>query len=107
MKKYKEPNKMTNKTQREVILECLRYCRHRFLNHPFSGIHKTGLNCNQLDKVIDDVKNYRAEFGTMSFTTCSHDKGYYYMTFWGKEMFYCPTCLKKFKGRFMRVLLTK
>ena len=94
-----------HKTQREIILECLRYCRHRLLNHPLAGIHKTGLKCNQLDKVIDDVNNYRAEFGVMTFSACQHKKGYYYMTFWKKEMFFCPDENKHFLGKFMRILL--
>lgn len=28
------------KTEKEIGLECLRYCRHRWEKHPNSGIHK-------------------------------------------------------------------
>ena len=91
------------RTQREVLLICLKYARHKLTKHDFAGIYYTGIKCKEIDKVIEDIENFRAEFGTIQFTTCQH-KGHFYHTWFG-ERYYCENCQQIFKGDLMRELL--
>ena len=38
----------------DVIIKCLTYCRHRFANHPNSGLHKGKVRVNAVVKILED-----------------------------------------------------
>jgi len=40
----------------EIILNCLRYCRHRFQKHPESGIHKADVKLKDIKRLIKELE---------------------------------------------------
>lgn len=40
----------------EIILNCLRYCRHRMIHHPESGIHKVDVKLKEVRRLIKELE---------------------------------------------------
>jgi len=40
----------------EIILNCLRYCRHRLQKHPESGIHKADVKLKDIKRLIKELE---------------------------------------------------
>ena len=40
----------------EIILNCLRYCRHRFQKHPESGINKADVKLKDIKRLIKELE---------------------------------------------------
>lgn len=49
------------KNQRQILIDCLKYCRHRSKEHPFAGIHKTGVKLQDIEKTIDEILKKSSE----------------------------------------------
>lgn len=87
--------------QRDILLACLRYCSN-FYGDEVQDAHLKGIKLEDLQKTLAEIEVFEAHFGTMSFTTCKHPNGYYYMTFWKKEKHYCPDCKLHSEGWLIR-----
>ena len=53
----KELKKQEPHSDKDIILACLRYCRHRLIKHPKSGIHFALSNADQkqVDNIIENL----------------------------------------------------
>lgn len=53
--KYFEERIDQTEKDTEIILNCLRYCRHRF-KHPESGIHKADVKLKDIKRLIKELE---------------------------------------------------
>ncbi len=82
--------------QREILLAVLKSYKE--------GTLTADVSIEEVDKTIEEIENFKASFGTMLFTTCKCENGYFYINLWGKEKFYCPSEEKTTDGWIMRKL---
>ena len=54
--KYFEERIDQTEKDTEIILNCLRYCRHRLQKHPESGIHKADVKLKDIKRLIKELE---------------------------------------------------
>lgn len=88
---------MEEKNQRDIILSCLKSC----IKVPQAV---EVVSQEEIERTLEEVINFEAKFGTATYTSCQHEKGFFYFNFWRKEMFYCQTGEHRLPGWLIRKL---